>query len=275
MKWVIAIAMWVGMTSAANAEELKNDSFVSGQAAGFQTGFATGEAGASRFVAPDAGRTLQRITFLFGGDTAMKTVTLKVWDDTAGTDAPGTELFSGDFSITGNDTAFQQADLAASNITLPQQFRVGIFFQHDGVPSIARDVDGLTAPDKNFIYSGTWVKSSTFNLMGDWVIRAEISAGVGPQPDAGVTGDAPAGTGGACTGNAQCPGGQFCDLDHMSCTFDCRMDSDCGEGTCNSLGQCIGVDGGGGCGCRSNGAPGVLGLALVLLLITRRKCATH
>jgi hypothetical protein len=279
MKWAIAIAVWFGVISVAAAEELKNDGFQSGNMAVFQGGFVSGEAGASRFVAPEAGRTLQKVTFLFGGATTQKTVTLKVWDDTAGQDAPGAELFAGDFQIMGNDSAFQQSDLSGNNITLPQQFRVGIFFQHDGFPSIARDTDNTIAADKNYIFTGgSWVRSQTLSLTGDWVIRAEISPGGSTLPDAGVTVDAPPNSGGACTGNAQCAVGQYCDVAHMMCTFDCRMNADCGGNgaTCNSLGQCLDGDGG-GCGCHANGTHGALGIALMmmLLLITRRKCATR
>ena len=277
MRGVVAFAVvGLGLSSVARAEELKNDSFVTNQSAAFQMGFDANEAAGSRFIAPQAGRVLQRVSFLFGGAASMHTVTIKVWDDTAGTNDPGGELFAGDFMVTGNDTAFQQADLSGSNIVLPQQFRVGIFFTHMGLPSVARDADGLTAPDKNYIYtSAGWTRSSTFNVMGDWIIRAEISTTTGPLPDAGVTGDAAPGTGGPCTGNAQCPVGQYCDLDHQQCTLDCRIDSDCGGGTCNSLGQCAGDRGDGGCGCTTSDPAGVLGIAFVLLLVVRRKCATR
>ena len=59
---------------------------------GFQGGFVAGEIGASRFVAPEAGRTLLKVQLLYGGATAQRTVTLRVFDDSAGTDAPGAEL---------------------------------------------------------------------------------------------------------------------------------------------------------------------------------------
>src|ERR1044072_1415204 len=123
MRGVVAFAVMGLGLSSARAEELKNDSFVTNAAAGFQMGFDANEAAASRFVAPQAGRVLQRVSFLFGGGSSTHTVTIKVWDDTAGTNDPGGELFAGDFMITGNDTAFQQADLSGNNIVLPQQFR--------------------------------------------------------------------------------------------------------------------------------------------------------
>jgi hypothetical protein len=283
MRAAFAIVVWLGLISTARAQvELKNDGFQSGGLAAFQDGFVSGEAGASRFVAPEAGRKLQKVTFLFGGEMgamSTHTVTIKVWDDTAGTNAPGGELFSGDFAVTGNNTAFQQTDVSGNIITLPQQFRVGIYFTHDGAPSIASDTDGTIAADKNFIYAGAWIRSQSAGLMGDWVIRAEVSATTNPgTPDAGVTPDAGSTGGGSCSGNADCPVGQFCDLAVMKCTFECRTDNDCGGGgaTCNSLGQCLDGDGG-GCGCRTDGSTGPLGLciALALLVITRRKCATR
>src|SRR5262245_53655919 len=92
--------------------ELKNDSFVSGGQAAFELGFAKNEIGASRFVAPAPGLSLLRVQLLWGGNsTATRTVTLKVWDDTAGTDAPGVELTSQDFDVTGSDNAMSELTL--------------------------------------------------------------------------------------------------------------------------------------------------------------------
>jgi MYXO-CTERM domain-containing protein len=134
--------------------------------------------------------------------------------------------------------------------------------------------------DKNYILTdaGMWFRSSTLGLQGDWIIRAFVNgSGPGPTdagPDAGpnVTPDAPM-TGNQCSGNAQCPQGQFCDLAQGACTFECRTDDDCGGGNCNSLGQCVG--GGtssGGC-CRADGGGGSTGalLGLGLLLVWRRR----
>ena len=61
-------------------------------------------------------------------------------------------------------------------------FRVGLEFTHAGLPSVARDDDGIV-PDRNFIDESTlgWVESSTLGLTGDWIIRAvqggSVSAG--------------------------------------------------------------------------------------------------
>ncbi len=272
---------------AAGAETVvQNDGFMSGDTAGFQAGFVAGEMGASRLVLP-AGRQLLAVRLLFGGAATTKTVTLHVWDDTAGTTAPGAELFSGDFDVTGADNALHDLNVAGDNVFVPAQFRIGIEFQHNGLPSIARDADGTVAADKNFIYANlgaglVWVKSQSLGLTGDWILRAVVSDG-GGAPDAGVTPDASvgpdAGNGGSCTGNGDCTIGEYCDPDTHACTFDCRHDTDCPDnGQCNSLGQCIGAssDGGGGC-CstgsgRDDGVLGALGLAGVVgLLVTRRR----
>jgi hypothetical protein len=126
------------MTATAAADvELQNDGFMSGGTAGFQGGFVSGEAGASRFHAPDAGRQVFKVHLLFGGgSTASEMVTLKVWDDSAMTDAPGAELESADFMLTGSDVAMQELDITVDNVIVPQVFRVGIVFSHDGAPPI-------------------------------------------------------------------------------------------------------------------------------------------
>ena len=83
---------------AAFAQEviLKNDSFTTGGIAAFQDGFATGEIGAVRLT-PTGPFPVQvtRVQFLFGGGVpGPDTITLRIWDDSAGTAAPGAPLFS-------------------------------------------------------------------------------------------------------------------------------------------------------------------------------------
>lgn len=261
----LVAAALLSLVSIAHAEvELKNDGFVSGGAANFQSGFVTGEAGASRFIAASAGRQLLKLQLLFGGATTTQTLTLKVFDDTAGTDLPGTEMFSGDFELTGSDSAMQELDLTSANIIVTAQFRVAIVFQHDGAPTIASDGDATVAPDKNFILAAGvgWKKSADLGLAGDWVIRAFVSDVAGP--DLGVF----------CDSNADCPSSQFCDVPHHACITGCRTDSDCSAGTCNSVNQCTGgtVDDG---GCHTGGGTGTGGAAfalgsLALLLLSRR-----
>lgn len=239
--------------------ELRNECFESGMVA-FEAGFGVNDIGAARFVAPDAGRQLLKVHLLFGGDTTTKTITLKVWDDTAGTDAPGAELSSADFMLTGSNSALQELDVSAANIMVPAQFRVGILFPYAGAPALARDNDGIKA-DKNFIYDPAtgWRMSSLFGVAGDWILRATVS-GTGPNVCAPVN---------TCTSNTECAAGMFCDLTAHTCTMECSTNADCGDGTCNSIGMCVGGDDGGGGGCCQTG--GQPGLALVFLVLLRRR----
>lgn len=277
----------IAFASSARADvTLQNDGFATGDLAGFMAGFATNEIGASRFVVPDPGRQLLKVQLLFGPDPDPQNppvctscpMTVKVYDDTAGTDVPGAELTSMDYQLTASSSAMTELDLSAANVVLPQQFRIGILYQHNGAPGIAQDKDGTIAPDRNFILANGlgWTKAQTLGVTGDWIIRAVVSGGSVTAGDAGVNGDAGV-TGQTCTGNAQCPMGQFCDLQNHACTFECRVNTDCPSGgTCNSLGMCVGGGGGGGGGCCQAG-PGegrgaaVLALGVLGLVLRRRR----
>jgi hypothetical protein len=177
-----------------------------------------------------------------------------------------------DYAITGSDTAMQEVDVTSSNVIVPAQFRVAIVFQHSGAPSIADDTGAGIMADKNFILQNgtTWMRSASLGLTGNWVLRAVITdTGGGPGVDAG-----PGGGGGSCHGNGDCPTGEYCDLTHNACTFDCRSAADCSAGTCNSLGQCIGGTKKGcaiGSGADAATALALVGLALVLASRGRRR----
>jgi MYXO-CTERM domain-containing protein len=282
MRGILVFGSILVLSSTAFAQvELRNDGFDSGESVGFQAGFTANEIGASRFVAPEAGRQLLSVQLLFGGAGGSRDVTVKVWDDTAGGTSPGAELDSEDFTLTGSNDTIQEITLA-NTVIVPAQFRVGIVFHTGGLPSIARDDDGTITATRNYIYAPpSWHQSQEFLLTGDWVIRAFVSNGTGPQPDAapGTPDAAPgtpdAATGGECNGNSECPVGQYCDVPNHSCTFDCRDENDCGGDVCNSLGQCVEGDGGGGCcqtdGGGSNSAGGVLLALGVLGLVVRRR----
>jgi hypothetical protein len=290
------------LEGAASALELKNDGFVDGANVGFQDGFVAGEIGASRFTAPSAGVQLLGVQFLFGGAQGTRTVTLRVYDDSALQDDPGPEIFSGDYQLEASDEAMQEIDLSADNVILPGTFRVGIEFQNSGVPSIARDADGTIAGDKNFILacsqappdpcgSQFWIRSTSVPMLnGDWIIRAEVSgAGSGGGSSTSSSSSTTTGAGGSgaggpgeCQGNDDCPIGQYCS-DTGSCTLDCRVNSDCPAGNvCNSLGQCVAgapADGSsgdeGGCSTAPGGAAGVAGLlggfAVLAAALRRRR----
>lgn len=175
--WLPCLAL-AACLSPAFAQEtlLQNDGFVDGQSAGFQGGFVAGESGSVRLVPsgpfPVA---LTRVLLLFGGSGATQTVTLRIWDDGAGTAAPGTELYSGDFQLTGSDTALQELDLSTAGVQVSGPFRVGIEFQHSGLPSIARDGDGINAA-RNFIFAQGlgWFDAAALGVTGDWIIRAGV-----------------------------------------------------------------------------------------------------
>ncbi|MBA2540380.1 MAG: hypothetical protein H0V17_12140 [Deltaproteobacteria bacterium] len=259
------LLLLVGVGSAAAEVELKNDSFVDGQPVVFQGGFGIGDIAASRFVAPEAGRTLTKVQLLFGAATTMKTMTLRVYDDTGGSDTPGSVIFVSDVELIGSDTAIQelQPDMP---VELPAQFRIGLEFQHAGVPTIANDNDMTNAADRNYLFAanlGGWIKSSTAGVSGDWIIRAFIDGDGGP-------------IGQVCTGNGECPTGEFCDTEIGACTFECRTADDCNGNVCNSLGQClVDADGGGCCQANRDGEPAALfgALGLLWFLQRRRRCA--
>jgi uncharacterized protein (TIGR03382 family) len=246
---------------AAAEVELRNDSFEDGDPVVFQGGFAIGDIGASRFIAPEADRMLLKVQLLFGAATTTKTMALKVFDDSAETDQPSDSLlFNIDVSLVGSDTAMQEIPVPFL-VVLPRVFRVGLEFKHGGVPTIANDNDMTNTEGRNFIFSGgTWHKSNTLGVKGDWIIRPFISGDAGP-------------VGGPCSANPDCPIGEFCDTAAGTCAFECRNGNDCNGDTCNSLGQC--VDGGGGCCDSSGGGEAWLGAGLfgVLVLRRRRRCA--
>jgi hypothetical protein len=173
--WIIR-AVQGGATGAG--ELLHNDGWVDGQPVGFQAGFQPGEIAAARFVpGGPCPCTLDQLRLLFGGAPDSESVILHVWDDSALTDAPGAELYSSTLQLTGSDDFLQELDLTVAGITVTGPFRVGLEFQHTGLPSVARDGDGIT-PGRNFVLADGvgWVESSTLGVTGDWVLRAVVDS---------------------------------------------------------------------------------------------------
>jgi hypothetical protein len=259
--------------------ELKNDGFQDNDPVYFQAGFVSGEIGASKFIVPEPGMQVTAVRFLFGGAGGQEDITLRIYDNPGNGDAPGTQVFTGKYTLTAADDAFQEIDLSSEDLFVPGNFRVGIEFTHSGLPSIGRDDNGLI-PGRNYIRASGgvgWVDSADFFLDGDWIIRADVVGGgggqdAGPLPDGGGGGSSDAGAdggpevdagidvdggAGGCAGNPDCDEGEYCNVSAGVCTCDCREDDDCATGnTCNSLGMCVAADDGGGCGCASSAASG-------------------
>jgi hypothetical protein len=166
-------------TSRAPSEELQNDGWSSGQTAAFQSGFVTGEIGAVRLVPTVACPCqVEKITLLFGGAPSTQMVAVQFWDDPGTSDDPGAPIgLPFDVDLTGDDNQLHEVALGDS-VVVNGPFRVGIEFFHDGLPSIARDTDGI-ASDRNFICANfggecVWFRSSALGVSGDWIIRATI-----------------------------------------------------------------------------------------------------
>jgi hypothetical protein len=154
--------------------EVRNDGWPSGGTVSFQGGFVSGEIAAVRLTpAGPFPCTVTGVRFLFGGGAGTRNVKVHVWEDAAGHDAPGTELYVGTHQITASNDALQGIDLTAAGISVTGPFRVGIELTQAGLPSVARDDDGIAA-GRNFILSGGWHKAETFGLTGDFIIRAAM-----------------------------------------------------------------------------------------------------
>jgi hypothetical protein len=174
--------------SVAEAEEkiLQNDGFEDNTSVGFQGGFVAGEMAAVTFVpeVEDYPVTLSKVRILFGGNTdgVTRTVQIKVWEDEEDTLAPGNLVFDEELEMTSSQNSFNEVDLSANVLRFEGPFRVGIQFQHDGFPSVARDDDGgNNFPSRNFIYAGTWERSISFLVQGDWIFRAVVQTSGGGE----------------------------------------------------------------------------------------------
>jgi hypothetical protein len=254
---LVAAAATTAHAESPAPSRLQNDGWLPGAQLGFNPAPVAEDAVASRFLG--GGGNLLGVHLVFGGATTAQSVTIKVWEDIAGTVVPGTELFSGDFLLSGSDNL---QFVALPGVFTPFQFRIGVVAHHTGAPSIAFDRDGTITPDANFVMKqGVWQTSSE---PGDWIIRAELSTGGGGGGDGGLPE--------ACVRDQDCPTGLFCDPTQRACTFECKTDEHCNGAPCSSHGQCLyGNAGDTGC-CRTDSggyAGALLGLA-VLVLVRRR-----
>jgi len=176
-KVCIGFVLLLLISSPAGATELINDGWSDGQPAFFQKGFDSGEIGAARFVpAGPCPCFVSEVTLLYGGAGSIHTVILHIWEDGAGTSAPGPEISAGEYQLTGADNALNLIDLSSKGIFVNGPFRVGIEFPNDGLPAIARDGDGNIQAATNYIFASDlgWIESSLLGLTGDWIIRATV-----------------------------------------------------------------------------------------------------
>ncbi len=76
--------------------------------------FVPGETAAVRLVSGGpCPCPVTKVRFLFGGAVGAHDVTLRVWDDAALADEPGSEFFSAEYALTPDDQALQVIDLSA------------------------------------------------------------------------------------------------------------------------------------------------------------------
>ena len=176
--WVIR-AVLDASTATGGGTLVNNDTWLPGQNAAFQGGFVAGETAAVRLTPlGPCPCPVERVQFLFGGGVGTHDVTLRIWDDSALMDDPGTELYALTVELAGSDLFMQEIDITVAGVVVAGPFRVGLEFTHAGLPSVARDADGITA-DSNFIDDTTlgWVEASTLGVTGDWIIRAVLPGG--------------------------------------------------------------------------------------------------
>jgi hypothetical protein len=159
--------------------ELKNDSWPPSLVAHFQGGFEVGESAAVRLVPPGlCPCTVDGVSVLIGGAPGTDSVDigLRIWDDGAMTDNPGGLLYGQDMPLTAGEATLNIIPLGLAEITVNGPFRLGFEMVNSGLPSVARDDDGIT-PGVNFIEDAVdgWVESSTKGLTGDWITRAIVT----------------------------------------------------------------------------------------------------
>jgi len=175
----VALALACGSDATGSGapviSTLQNDDYASGSPS-FQGGFVTGDAAAVRLGPQSLAYTLRKVVLLFGGDTATKTVTVTIYND-SGLTNPGGVLHSADYVLTGSNAAFREIVLTGLNLHIAanHQIRVAVAFQHDGLPSVALDTARTNGRNLVNVSGGGWTTAETLGLSGDFIIRAEIS----------------------------------------------------------------------------------------------------
>ena len=177
----------IGFTSCNNDDDtqktetvnLQIDGFTNGGAKGFQAGFIAGETAEVTLGPVSSTFQVTYVQFIFGGKGATPTsrdIVLKIYKD-IGVGTPGTQLFTGTYSIAASDNSMQQIDLRDSKIMVNGggSIRVAIEMTAAGIPSLAVDKDGTVSGTANWIKTGgSWVTSTSLGLSGDFIIRATV-----------------------------------------------------------------------------------------------------
>jgi hypothetical protein len=174
----LAGALLVPGNASGELITLQRDGFVGGAAA-FQAGFAEGEVAAVRFEPPGPfPMNVTELQFMFGDVAVQSVITVYIWEDAAGSNVPGAEIYSGGFLATGSAAVLNSINLVAAGVQVNGPFRVGLEFTHTGLPSVARDTDGTIDTANNFIRANGvgWYPSSLFGVTGDWILRAVVEA---------------------------------------------------------------------------------------------------
>jgi hypothetical protein len=163
---------------ASPANELKNDSWPASLVAHFQEGFVAGESAAVRLVPPGpCPCTVGAVSVLIGGAPGTGDFGLRIWDDSGLTDDPGALLFSKDMTLDSANATINFIPLLEEEaVVVDGPFRLGFEMLNPGLPSVARDDNGIT-PDVNFIDEDIqgWVEASSLSVAGDWIMRAVVT----------------------------------------------------------------------------------------------------
>ena len=160
-----------------NSITWKLDQHVIGQNITYHTNFVAKEEAVAVLGRMDDTYQVKKVQFLFGGKDETKTITLKIYRDKEDGDMfPGPLLFENDYSISASEELLQEIDLTSNPVKVEGggSIRVAIRFQHNGLPSIACD-QSLDHEAKNLMnLEGNWVTSKSWNITGDWIIRAVV-----------------------------------------------------------------------------------------------------
>lgn len=195
---IVVVSALGAVQADAQQKTLQNDNFMDNTEVGFQGGFCDGvnapcgEIGASVFVAEpdDYPVRLSKFQILFGGgqEGEMREVGVRVWrDQNPPQNNPGELVYSEDIQLTSANMSFNEIDFSSAGLSFDGPFRIGIVYGHSGFPGHARDTDGNTYPDRNYIYaidplSQTpigWFKSRDLLVQGDWIARAIVTTAGG------------------------------------------------------------------------------------------------